>query len=288
MAQSPGAYKGIPIKAGTDAEIQAQIRAIDAGQTSAPPVKITATTVLTQEQLDALNKSYADALKTHALAATNTPETILNSYLTGDWSGVSDSTGKPFSLADQQAALASSEAALKPYYEAQTQKDTQDAEALMKQKQLDYQNYLDTQATKFQEDKTTLDQSAANQGVLFSGGRTQKERSLQGAYEKAQAYKQASTGADIASVARDFAYKQGSPAAGGLSQYYNLGGQNYNPGVATGGVTPGGLSSVYNAGGYPFQGTSVVTAKAEAQKRAAGMLWNKGNKLLSTGYTNQY
>ena len=30
---SPGAYKGVPIKPGTDADIQAQIRAIDAGQT---------------------------------------------------------------------------------------------------------------------------------------------------------------------------------------------------------------------------------------------------------------
>ena len=283
MAQSPGAYKGIPIKAGTDAEIQAQIRAIDAKQipgVSTPDLSATLAEATRLAKENALLKEY--------LNQGNTIEDLTRAVTTGDFTNIKNIYGQPFSLQEQQDALKQGETEAKAYYDALQQKETQDAEAVMKQKQLDYQNYLDTQATKFAEDKTALDQTAANQGVLFSGGRAQKERSLQSAYEKDQAYKQASTGADIGNTARDFQYKYGNSTAGGLSQYYNLGSQNYNPGVATGGVTPGGLSSIYSTGSSNFAGTRPAERSTAAQKTATGLLWNKANKLLSTSYANQY
>jgi ribosomal protein L9 len=285
MATSPGAYKGIPIKAGTDAEIQAQIRAIDAQQSP--------TLATTSSEIAALQAEVARLAKLNPITKSfvdqgTTIDQLLNAVTTGDFTNVKNAYGEPFTLAEQQKAMAQAENDNKAFFEQQQQKETQDAEAAMKQKQLDYQNYLETQATNFASDKTQLDQNAANQGVLFSGGRAQKERSLQTSYEKDQAYKQASVGADIGSNARDFAYKYGSPAAGGLSSYYNLGSNNYNANVATGGATPGGLSSVYNAGGSNFSGTRIAEKKTAANKGAAGLLWNKGNKLLSTGYTNQY
>jgi hypothetical protein len=81
-------------------------------------------------------------------------------------------------------------------------------------------------------------------------------------------------------LGQDFSYKYGGNAGQGLSSYYNLGGNVYNPNVATGGVGSSGLSNVYNAGTNNYQGTVVNANKAAVQQRTAGLLWNKGNKML--------
>jgi hypothetical protein len=221
------------------------------------------------------------------IVKTNGAEGIVNAYETGDWSAITDATGTPFSPAQQQEALDKATADLAPYYEAQKQYETQSTEDVLRQKQLDYEKAMSDQATKFQEDKTTLDQTAANQGVLFSGGRVQKLQNLQDTYNTEANYQKASAANAIGNTARDYQYKYGNEAANNLSQYYKLGGNVYNPMVATGGATPTGLSSVYSTGNSNFQGTQVNTAKAEAQKRAAGLLWNRSNKLVG-GYQNKY
>jgi hypothetical protein len=274
MQNSPGSYKGIPIRAGTDAEIQAQIRAIDAGQTS-----VSQDDILKLAQQNPVIKAFLDQ--------GNTLDSLMNAVTTGNFTNVKSAYGQPFTLEEQQKAMAQAETDTKAYYDALQQKETQDTEAQLKQSQLDYQNYLATQATNFQKDKTTLDQTAANQGVLFSGGRAQKEQNLQNTYAQDQAYKQASVGGDIGNVARDYQYKYGNDAAGGLSQYYNLGSQGYNPRVATGGVTPGGLSSVYSTGASNFAGTRRAEKEKSKVDIATGLLKNKGNKLLGTSYLNQ-
>ncbi len=251
--------------------------AIQNYQTQTAPIK-------TQAQVDA---EYATAAAAHPTLAGNTPDSLAYASSTGDFSGLVNNQGKPFSSADQAAAVAQATADLSPYYQAQQTKDTQDTEAVLAAKQAEYEKFLSDQKTQFETDKATQDQTAANQGVLFSGGRAQKLQQLGDTYTKNQAYKQAATGADIGSTARDFGYKYGDSSAQGLSKYYSLGSNTYNPNVATGGVGSGGLSSVYNAN-QGFQGTQTNTAKAEAQKRAAGFLYNKGNKLIGSGYNNQY
>ena len=252
---------------------------------------ITKDTVLPDDQLEALKKAYADALaqseKTAALAQTNNAEAILNAYLTGDWSGVTDATGQPFSLADQQDALAKSQAALAPYYEAQQTKAEEDAKSSLLQQQQDFQNYLDQAAASFVKDKTTLDQTAADQGVLFAGARAQKEQQLSDLYKSNLEAKRQTAATNIGNAARTYQYQYGDTAAGKLSDYYTLGNQGYNANVAQNNVTPAGISSVYNSGGMGFQGTQVNAALAAAQQRAAGLLKNKANKLLATGYQNQ-
>lgn len=277
MQNSPGSYKGVPIKMGTDAEIQAQIRAIDAGQTSA---NVSQEEILRLANQNPVIKAFLDQ--------GNTIDSLINAVTTGNFTNVKSAYGQPFTLEEQQQAMAQAEADTKDYYDQLQQKEQQDAEATMKQSQLDYQNYLANQATNFQKEKTMLDQTAANQGVLFSGGRAQKEQNLQNTYAQGAAYKQASVGADIGNTARDFQYKYGNDVAGGLSQYYNLGNQNYNANVATGGVTPGGLSSIYSTGTSNFAGTRPAEKATAKNKIATGLLWNKGNKLLATGYQNQY
>jgi peptidoglycan hydrolase-like protein with peptidoglycan-binding domain len=219
--------------------------------------------------------------------AGNTPQQIEYAMSTGDISSLVDEYGQPFDTATQQEALKQGMEADKAFYDAQKSKETADAEATLADKQASYQDYLLKSGQNFQQDKTTADENAANQGVLFSGSRVQKEQNLQRAYQQDQATKLRNLTSDIGSTARDYQYKYGNNAANGLSQYYQAGGNTYNPNVATGGVSTGGLSNIYNPGQYNYAGTRVGEQVAQANKRAAALLTNKANKLVSTGYTNQ-
>ncbi len=254
------------------------------GVPSGTASQTTTSTTKTQAQVDA---EYASAAAAHPTLRGNTPEAITYATTTGDFSGLVNAQGQPFSVADQNSAVAQATTDLSPYYQAEQQKETADTEATLAAKKAAYDKYLLDQQTAFQTDKTTQDQTAANNGVLFSGGRAQKLKQLSDTYAANDAYKLKTTGADIGQTARDFGYKYGDTAANGLSSYYNLGGNTYNSNVATGGASSSGLSSIYNAN-QGFQGTQINAAKAAAQKRAAGLLANKGNKLTASGYTNQF
>ena len=240
-----------------------------------------------------VDKKYADAAAQNpAIAALaqggSSLEEIINGLSTGDISGLVDWQGKPFSVEDQQAALAKGMEDNRLYYEAMQAKDKATAESSLAQKQADYQDYLINAAQSFQTDKTKADQSAADSGVLFSGGRAQREKNLARAYEQDQASKLGTVSRNIGTTANDFQYKYGGDAATGLNKYYQLGSNSFNPNVATGGASTNGLSTVYNPNNYNFQGTVNNEQKANANTRAAGYLWNKGNKLLATGYNNKY
>jgi len=244
----------------------------------------------TQEQVDA---KYKDAASKNPVINQLTKggsslDDIFEALSTGNLSGIKTASGMPFSAKDQQAALKQADEDTKLYYEALQQKETADVEASLAQKQADYQNYLLNSGQQFEEDKIKADQSAVDKGVLFSGGRYQKEKNLERAYSQDQAYKVANLGRDISNTARDFQYKYGNKEAKGLSQYYKLGGNTFNANVAQGGVGSGGLSTVYKPNTYDFQGTRNTERSAAANQRAAGLLWTKGNKLLATGYNNQY
>ena len=245
--------------------------------TSAQPQK-------TQAQVDA---EYASAVGSHPTFAGNSQAAISYATSTGDFSGLLNAQGQPFSTADQQAAVSQATADLSPYYQAEQTKETADTAATLAAKKAAYDKYTADQAVNFQNDKTAQDQTAVNNGVLFSGGRVQKLKQLGDAYASNDAYKKSSVGADIGQTARDFGYKYGDTAANGLSSYFSLGGNTYNPNVATGGVGSTGLSSIYNAN-QGFQGTQINAAKSAAQQRAAGLLANKGNKLIASGYSNQF
>ena len=206
----------------------------------------------------------------------------------GDVSNMTDAYGQPFSSADQAAALSSATAATQPYYAAEQANDTGAATSTLAKGQTDYNNANTTAAANFQNDKTNLDSTAATQGVLFSGGRAQKNQLLANSYNTDQSTRTAAYTNAVGNTARDFQYKYGNDAANSLSQYYNAGQNNYNANVAQGGATSGSLSSIYSPGNFNFQGTEVNAAKTAAQQRAAGLLWNKGNKIVPLGYKNQY
>jgi hypothetical protein len=221
------------------------------------------------------------------IAKGNTSDALQYAATSGDLSGLVNENGQPFTLQEQQDALAQGMEDNRLFYEAQQANDKAKAESDLAQKTSDYQDYLVSSGENFQKDKTTLDQNASDTGMLFSTARNQKEQKLQTSYQREQASKLASYGRDIGNTARDYQYQYGNDAANGLSQYYNLGSNTYNPSVASGGVGVGSLSSIYNPSQYTFQGTQNVARKAAANSRAAGYLANKGNKLLSTGYNNQ-
>lgn len=237
---------------------------------------------------EALDKMYADAVVAHPTFAGNSPEALNNALLTGDFSGILNPEGKPFSQADQDSALADARSALQPGFDIMKKKDTADVESTLEGQLADYNNFLETEGANFEKDKGNLDQTAANNGVLFSGGRIQKEKMLGDAYNRNQEYALGKYGRNIGDIARDYQYKYGDEPASNLSKYYSLGGNTYNPNVARGGVGAKSLSSVYNPSGGGYQGTANVQNTTDALKRSAGLLWNKGNKLLSTGYANKY
>lgn len=244
----------------------------------------------TQESVDARYKEAAskNPAVTSLVNHGSSFEDVLAALETGDLSGITDSQGMPFSVADQQKALAQAEEDSKLYYEALQAKETADTEATLAQKQADYQQYLLNSGQQFEQDKIKADQSAADRGVLFSGGRVQKEKNMEKAYSQDQAYKFGNYSRDIASTAQDYQYKYGNSAANNLKDYYKLGGNTYNANVARNGVGSSGLSSVYKPKSYDYQGTRNTERSAVANQRAAGLLWNKGNKLLATGYNNKY
>lgn len=251
---------------------------------------------LTKAAIANVGKSYTAAVANHPVIAPivaqngNSADVILNAYQTGDWNGLNDVTGKPFSNEDQQAAVEKATAALTPGFDAQQRFDTGNVERNLGDIKRGYDEYLQDSETSFQADKQTLDQNAANNGVLFSGGRVQKEKNLKNQYERDQASKVATTGSNLAKVGSDYQYRYGDTAVNkpSISSYFNLDTNTFNPSVATGGTTPGGLSTVYNSTGKNFQGTEVNKNKAAVQTRAASLLANKANKLTSYGYKNQF
>lgn len=234
---------------------------------------------------------YNAAVTSHPEFAGNSKDALAYASSTGDFSGLLNSDGKPFTQAEEDAATSAATAALQPGFDATKNKDTADTTSALGADQTDYNNFLNTQKENFQTDKTNLDQDAANNGVLFSGGRIQKQQKLQTDYSAADAAKAASTGNTIANTARNYQYSYGNNAANQptLSQYYQLGGNNYNAGVAKGGATSSpSLSSIYNPGAYNYQGTTVNANNANVTVRAANSLAATGNKLVGSGYNNQF
>jgi len=225
------------------------------------------------------------------LVAQNNPETILNAYQSGNWSGIVDVTGKPFSDEDQRLAVEKSGVALNPAFEAEKTFNEENLIKTLEDSNRNFNQYLDTTASDFESDKENLDLDAANKGVLFSGSRIQKEKNLKNVYEKDLEAKRAKLGSDISGLAGDFQYKYGDESINKptISQYYKVGENSYNPNVAKGGaVRSSGLSSIYNAGKKGYQGTEVNKNKSAIQTRAASLLTNKANKIVPYGYKNQF
>jgi len=241
----------------------------------------------------AMNKAIAGAVAANPalshLTAQNSPDAIVNAYISGNWGGVVDVTGQPFSLADQEEAVRKANEALAPGFNEQQAYDTSVAERKLADTRRGVDEYLTDAEDKFIADKQNLDQDAANKGVLFSGGRVQKEKNLKAQYERDQAAKLATAGSTIGSTANDLAYKYGTPAANNpkLSQYYNLPSRTYNANVSRNGVSSNPLLGVYNNSGN-YQGTETVKNKAAVQTRAASLLANKANKIVPYGYKNQF
>jgi len=241
----------------------------------------------TQEELDKFYNAHAAA---HPAFAHNDPDTLTYAAETGDFSSLLDSQGKPFSGLQQEEAMRTAKDALAPGFNAEKSYDMAGYEADLAEKKRNYGDFLATSKENFQNDKNNLDQNAADKGVLFSGGRFEKEKRLADDYARNQELNRARTGAGIGSVLTNVQYAYGKDAVKSpkLSEYYQLGGNTFNANTARNGIGPAPLSTVYNANNYDFQGTKVNANKAAASVRAANLLKNKGNKLLSTGLNNQF
>lgn len=224
-----------------------------------------------------------------AYSGNNTPAAILSAYQSGDWSGVTSLSGKPFTDAQQQAAVASATSALAPAYNATKEYDTENTEDALSKDASTYAASQKADAEQFTADKNTQDLNAANNGVLYSGGRAQKLQQLSGDYTARDTAARATATDAMTGTARDYAYAYGSPEAGKLSDYYSLpGGQAYNANVAGGKTTKSPtLSAVYSPYNYNYQGTKPAAQSAAVQTRAAGLLANTANKMSLNGYATK-
>lgn len=245
------------------------------------------------DTLAEFRKAVADALAANPNIArysgSNSVDSIIDAYTNNDWSGVVSLTGQPFTPEQQQAAVRRAEKVLAPAYEAQEAFDRSVVTDTLSQEQQGLEQFRDDQADAFEVDKNTLDQSAADRGVLFAGSRMQKENNLRDVYQKNDARRMDQTARNIGSTARDYQYKYGDNAARGLRGMYQVPGRtSFNANVAGGQVKSGNaLSSIYNPKQFNFQGTAPVSQSAAVQTRAAGLLQNQANKLTSSGYKNK-
>lgn len=248
---------------------------------------IPVTGILDESTISSMNKAVEKSVSSNKTITSLTkadPNAISNAYMTGNWSGITGPTGKPFTKKDQQDAFAQAEKALAPGFKAQETYDTANVEDVLKNQVDEYGRFLKAEGEDFRDQKMSLDKDAADRGVLFSGSRVQKNNELRKTFQDRQAEAAGVAGRNIANTSRDFQYRYGDEGASNLSKYFNINsGNSYNPNVATNGVRSSmNLSSVYNPSKYDFQGTTVNSNKANTQVRAAGLLANRANKLLGT------
>lgn len=255
---------------------------------------VPATAVLDDATLKAMASSVAKAVSKNKnvqkYAGSNSPEDILQAYSSGNWSGIVDLSGKPFTDAQQKAAVSEAEKALAPAYKAQEAYDRSTVEDSLAAEQQGFGQFQKDEAQTFGDTKDTLDKSAADNGVLFSGSRFQKLNDLRTTYQDRERLAREQSAARTRSTARSYQYNYGNDAAGKLSSMYQLPSQStFNPNVAGGQVKKNSsLSSVYNPGEFDFQGIKPVAQKAAVQTRAAGLLSNRANKLSLSGYGVKY
>lgn len=250
---------------------------------------IPATGIFDSATSDAMSKAVASSLSKNANVATyasaNDPNAILNAYMTGDWSGVVSLTGKPFTDQQQQAAVEQSKTALAPAYEAAKAYDTSNATDTITGEANALASTEAADAKQFGLDKNALDQNAADNGVLFSGSRVQKQNNLATSYAARDTAARLASADRVRGTLKDYQYGYGNGAVAPLvSAYTPPGAPTYNAGVAGGKVTPSRtLSAVYDPTQFNFQGTKPVAQTTAIQTRAATLLANKANKLSLSG-----
>lgn len=242
------------------------------------------TTAAYNKYLQAVSTQLSSNEKTASLiSGGTTAEDILNAYTTGDWSSVKSASGQPFSEAEQQEAVDKATKALEPYYTSVSESEKADTESQLKKQQLDYQKELADKAVSFGEEKGNLETQMSDQGVLFSGANLQKQKALRDKYQSDADYLKSQAELNIGDIARNYQTKEGSEAAGNLSQYYNLPTQQYGSKVTSGETTP-----VYNPTAYNLGiGTNKTSKLSDIYSRATNLLKNKTNKLTIGGYANK-
>ena len=211
---------------------------------------------------------------------TNSVENIVNGFFSNNLSSIVDITGQPFTKKQQRAAVAEAERVFNPGFKAQAAFDQSVVEDTLRGQQEDFGQFQQAEEQMFGDQKDQLDNSAADQGVLFSGSRLQKQNDLRNTFQDREAIQRGRTQDNIRTTARNNQFARGDKNARGLSDFYDLPGQSqFNAGVAGGQVSQSGLSSAYNPSEFKFQGTRNVANTAAVQQRAANTLTNTARKL---------
>lgn len=244
---------------------------------------------MTPEELSIFRQQVAEALANNPNIDNANIDSVIDAYMSNDWSGVIGLSGMPFTEEQQQAAVDKARQQLAPAFEAQADYERSIVEDQLEQQRQGLDQFREDEELAFEADKNAADQSSADRGVLFSGSRYQKLNNLRDIYQNRDARKMDQVSSNIGSTARDYQYRYGDQAAQGLRDMYQVPGRRtFDANVAGGKVrSANSLSSAYNPQQFNFQGTTPVSQKAAVQTRASGFLQNRANKLTSSGYKNK-
>jgi len=230
----------------------------------------------------ALTNSISSNPQMQQYLRTNSVENIMSGVFSNNLSGITDITGRPFTREQQQAAVSEAERVFNPGFKAQEAFDQSIVQDILRGQQEDFGQFQQAEEEMFEDQKNQLDNSAADQGVLFSGSRIQKENDLRNTFQDREAIQRGRTQDNIRTTARNNQFRRGNENAKGLSDFYDLPGQSqFNAGVAGGQVSrPNSLSSAYNPNEFNFQGRQNIANTAAVQQRAANTLTNTSRKKI--------
>lgn len=253
-----------------------------------------ATGVFDASTMNAMNSAVTKAVSSNKdvqrFAGANGADAVLNAYMTGNWSGVVDLTGKPFTREQQQKAVSEAEKVLAPAYKEGESYDRSVTEDTLRAEQEGFKEFQKTEERDFGDMKDSQDQASADQGILFTGSRAEKLNDLRNTFEDRQRIARQQSTERTRQTMRNYQYDYGGDAAKGLRDMYKLpGASGYDANVAGGMVRRSPtLSAVYDPKEFDFQGRKPVAQKAAVQTRAASQLANTANKLTLGGYANKF
>ena len=116
-------------------------------------------------------------------------DSLLEAIKTGDYSRIKGVSGQPIDSKAFEAEYQNQMDTLNPAFEEEKAKNKADTESSLAKKQGAYQDYLISSGEEFKQDRSQMNTSAINRGVLFSGGNAQKQANLKATYERDAASK---------------------------------------------------------------------------------------------------
>jgi len=189
---------------------------------------------------------------------------------------------------DMQALYDQEYEELGGYYGAMQDMEKSALNAQLGLQKRDFQRFLESSASNFKQDKDNQDTGSAQNGVLFSTGREEKLRNLEGTYRSNESAARDNLSTNMGNSMRDYQYNWGGDGMRSMSRQNRLGSQSYDAFTPRGVVNQGGMNSVYNPSQHNFAGVKKDERRKFANVYAQNRAANRGNKQGVYGHQTQF